>query len=276
MILKFKILIYNILFGKLKIWNLLQFRRLVKSQIQDPNTIPIIILNFNQLFYLKKLVDFLIKRKFEKIIIIDNASTYPPLLKYYKSLQGVTVEYMDQNYGHMVFFEKKELQKKYGRGYYVVTDADIVPNEMLPADFMKQLLQILRKESHKVTKVGFALDITSIPDYYVHKTTVQNWESKFWTTKYAGQDNSYIAPLDTTFSLYKRGFINNCTLLEFYSAIRIAGNYTALHGGWYIDRNNLTAEQKYYINTASAASSWKIDLNGKLEKTYENKYLSSM
>lgn len=75
-------------------------------QCINPQNIPFIIINFNQLFYLQKLVNFAISRGFKKIIIIDNVSTYPPLLEYYKEIRSkVTIERMDKNYGHMVFFE---------------------------------------------------------------------------------------------------------------------------------------------------------------------------
>lgn len=58
---------------------LIKFDGTVRHQMQDHKSIPVIIINFNQLFYLKQLVDFLIRREFKNIIIIDNASTYQPL-----------------------------------------------------------------------------------------------------------------------------------------------------------------------------------------------------
>ncbi len=48
-------------FNKLKVLNFPN--KLIKSQIKDTSTIPIIIINFNQLFYLKQLISFLEQKK---------------------------------------------------------------------------------------------------------------------------------------------------------------------------------------------------------------------
>lgn len=92
---------------------------------EEPAIDSIIIINFNQLLF-KKLVNFLVKKSLRTssllIIFLPTATS----TEYYKTLKGVKVEYMDENYGHMVF-KNKELQEKYGKGFYVVTDADIVP-----------------------------------------------------------------------------------------------------------------------------------------------------
>lgn len=115
----------------------LNFNKKVRLHLKDYKQIPIIIINFNQLYYLKQLLEFFISRNYKNIIIIDNNSTYPPLLSYYKEIMNqVNIEFMPRNFGHAVFFKNKELQKKYGRGFYILTDSDIVPNENLPDDFL--------------------------------------------------------------------------------------------------------------------------------------------
>lgn len=237
-------------------------RKHTRSQLLRPKSIPMVIINFNQLFYLQQLINFLIERKFENIVVIDNKSTYPPLLNYYKAIKDrVTVEFMDANYGHMVFFESKELQKKYGQGFYAVTDADIVPNNALPENFMSTLLKLLIKYYNKITKVGFALDINDIPDSFPLKGRVIRNEQMFWEEKIG--ENLYKASIDTTFALYKPEYPVNNHGLKFLQGIRTAGNFTAKHGGWYIDPKNYTEEQLYYIKTADRSSSWKLDEQGK-------------
>ena len=264
MLLQLKIFIYNLLIKHFKMWWTLNFNPLIRRQRQNPQSIPIIIINFNQLFYLKKIVHFLLKRNMENIIIIDNLSTYPPLLEYYKTLEGVTVEYMDKNYGHMVFFENIGLQEKYGKGFYVVTDADIDPNPKLSKDFMRVLLDVITKEFQDVNKVGFALDIDSIPDYYLHKDKVLRWEKKFWENQYPKIPSAYYAKIDTTFAIYKPLYPKFYNHIDFLKGIRLAGDFTAIHGGWYVDERSPTVEQVYYKNTASSASSWQlIDQNEK-------------
>ncbi|HWA33283.1 MAG TPA: hypothetical protein VG737_04090, partial [Cyclobacteriaceae bacterium] len=47
--------------------------------------IPIIINNFNRLTFPVLLIQFLEKCGYNKIVILDNYSTYPPLLEYYRT-----------------------------------------------------------------------------------------------------------------------------------------------------------------------------------------------
>lgn len=228
----------------------------VRQQQSDPLSIPIIIINYNRLGDLKKLVASLLYHKHKRIVIIDNNSTYPPLLEYYKDIEkSVTIERMDKNYGHLVFWTNKEIYKKYSSGYYVVTDSDIIPNDNLPADYMECMLKVL--DAHKnVIKVGFALRIDDIPDYYVYKDKVLEKEREYWKKPIG--DNLYLTVIDTTFALYppqyQYGYGN------FITGIRIAGNYTARHGGWYIDKENMTDEEIFYFRTANRSNSWKIEI----------------
>lgn len=236
----------------------LYFNRIVQKQLRDLKNIPVVIINFNQFFYLKKLINFLLDRNFTNIVIIDNKSTYSPLLRYYEEIESkVKVELMKENYGHLVFFENKELQKKYGKGFYIISDADVVPNENVPEDFLEQFFLHLRKHWRTITKVGFALRIDDIPEQNQLKKKILDWEEKFWKNKV--EENIYDAPLDTTFALYKPGYPQKYNQIQCFSAHRFAGDFTGKHGGWYIDQNNLTEEQYFYINSASTSSSWLQD-----------------
>ncbi|AZA91994.1 Glycosyl transferase family 2 [Chryseobacterium nakagawai] len=240
---------------------LIRYDQHVKSQRQNPLSIPVIIINFNQLHYLKQLISFLQERKFENIVIIDNKSDYPPLLDYYQSIdKTVTIERMNGNFGHKVFFDHKDLQEKYGKGYFIVTDPDIVPNKNLPQNFITEMISKMDKYYNTITKVGFALDIETIPDYFPLKSKVIKWENKFWSHKL--EDEVYSAFVDTTFALYKPYYPMKFNNLPFLEGIRIGGSYTALHGGWYMDPQNYTEEYLHYIESVDKSSSWKLDTKG--------------
>lgn len=243
----------------------LAFDKLVQKQRKNPLTIPVIIINFNQLANLKELVSFLLVRKLENIVIIDNNSSYPPLLDYYKSIrEKVTVEIMPENYGHMVFFENKGLRKKYGRGYYIVTDPDILPNPELPSNFMEIMLQKMDQYHSQVHKIGFALEIDTIPEYYPLKEKVLNWEHQYWKDEL--ERDVFQADIDTTFALYKPKYPSKLNLktMTFYEAIRLGGNFTCKHMGWYLNPKDLSEEQRYYVQTSSDSASWKFDEDGNL------------
>lgn len=237
-------------------------RPLLKEQLRNPQSIPVIIINYNQLSDLKKLLAFLLSRRFRNIVIIDNHSDYPPLLEYYREIEDrVTVERMPENYGHMVFFENRGLQEKYGKGFFVLTDADIIPNPSLPENFMYTLLDILHTYFRNVTKVGFALDLETVPDAYPMKEKVIGWEQQFWSAEV--EKNLYKANVDTTFALYKPGYPRCFNTLSFLKALRVAGNFTSQHGGWYIDPEHFTEENLHYIKSVGKSSTWKLDEEGK-------------
>ena len=246
--------------------------KLIKSQLKDTSTIPIIIINFNQLFYLKQLISFLEQKKTKNIIIIDNNSSYPPLLDYYNEIKNrVTIHRLNENLGHLVLWKKRELFKKYTKGFFVLTDADIVPNSNLKEDYLNGLLKMLLKHKTK-SKVGLALKIDDIPNTFILKENVINWETKFWISEI--EKNVFDAEIDTTFALYwpKTDRLINYLYPSFFNALRIGGDYTATHGGWYVDHNNLTEEQKFYFKTANNSNSWKIDNEGNLDGDFKNDY----
>lgn len=244
------------------------FNIITKNQNQNFKQIPIIILSFNQYFYLKQLVEFLLKNKYSNIIILDNNSTYVPLLAYLEEIKThVTLHKLKTNEGHMVFWKNKEIFDMYSKGYYVVTDSDIVPVENCPSDFLLHFKKIL-DSNYQISKVGFSLKIDDIPNANSNKQKIVDWESKFWQT--LDKQGNYIAPIDTTFALYKPNSYHIANDF-FYKAIRVKKPYLAVHGGWYIDTAHLNEEQSYYYKTANSSSSWKTNESGIVEKSLYNK-----
>ncbi|OWP74879.1 glycosyltransferase family protein, partial [Flavobacterium oreochromis] len=234
---------------------------------------PIIIINFNQLFYLKKLVSFLKQRNFKNIVIIDNCSTYQPLLDYYDLVKKeVVIHLLSENLGHLALWKKRDLYNQYCNGFYVVTDADIVPNDVLGSNFIGDLINLLFKYSDK-NKIGLALNINDIPDYYPLKSKVINWERKFWESEI--EQNVFSADIDTTFALYWPKFdrLSQYLYPSFFNGIRVAGDFTCKHGGWYLNPKKLTEEQKYYFATANLSNSWKLNEQGDLIGDFINDYL---
>jgi len=244
-------------------------RSLVDLTVESSKSLPIIITSFNQLEFLKKLIDFLTSRNFTNIIIIDNNSSYPPLLKYFDEIENtVKIHRLKKNYGHLVFWKRYDLFVKYGMGYYVVTDPDVVPLDTCPEDFLVKFQSILTKNNDRM-KVGFGLKIDDIPFNNPNREKVIQWESKFWKIK--KEEGVFDADVDTTFALYKPYYHRKNK--KFKTALRTDFPYVARHGGWYFDFDNLTEEQIYYIQTANDSSSWKINLEGKIaNKDYEKKY----
>lgn len=220
------------------------------SKIKDYKQIPIIINNFNRLDSMKKLIESLEKRGYTNISIIDNLSTYPPLLDYYKTCR-YTVFRLNRNIG-MTALWKSDIYRKFRNDFFVYTDSDIVPIEECPDDFLLFFLNTLKKY-RLAQKVGFSLKIDDLPDHYAMKKEVILWEKQF--SEYKCDEFLYRAPIDTTFALYrprsqrKHAFFD----IEMY---RTAFPYMARHLPWYIDSENPDEENRYYINQTLIKTSW--------------------
>lgn len=220
------------------------------SKIIDYKQIPIIINNFNRLDSMIKLIDSLEKRGYTNIFIIDNLSTYPPLLDYYKTCR-YTVFRLDQNIGLTALWTSS-IYKRFKNDFFVYTDSDIVPIEECPDDFLLFFLQTLKKY-RLAQKVGFSLKIDDLPDYYAMKKDVIFWEKQFFDRK--RDEFLYWAPIDTTFALYRpRGKRRHAYYnIEMY---RTAFPYMARHLPWYIDSENPDEENRYYISQNLIQTSW--------------------
>lgn len=227
----------------------LRERLFVKSYDDfDFHQIPIIINNYNRLEYPRRLIGALEKLGYRNIYIIDNKSSYVPLLEYYDSCP-YRVFRLDRNVGHLALW-KTGISKMFRNQWYIYTDADILPGEDCPEDFAERLYRLAVK--YDAIKAGFALHIDDIPDHYEHKEKVQTWEKRFW--EHPLERDVYDAEIDTTFALYRpntqrRGIDRGLN-------IRVAGPMTAYHLPWYVDSNNMSEEEKYYVATCSGAASW--------------------
>lgn len=236
---------YYIYYYSIMVWNFF----FAEKTIKDFKNVPIIVNNFNRLTMLKDLIECFEKRGYNNIFIIDNNSTYTPLLDYYDTINHHVFRLKD-NLGYMAF-KRSGIYKRFRNMFYVYTDSDIYLPDDLPEDFVEKFYKELL--SHKyLSKVGCALRIDDLPDSYSMKESVLEWESEYWK-KPIGNDR-YIALIDTTIALYKPNYMVGSLCPGRH--MRVAGKYTAVHRPWYIDSNNLDEEEKYYIASAKQSTFW--------------------
>jgi hypothetical protein len=223
----------------------------------NPYKIPIIINNFNRFQFLNQQITWLENAGYTNIHIIDNQSTYPPLLEYYKTLP-YTIYKLDRNQGHFSLWETI-LFSRFSNDYYVYTDPDIMPIDECPFNVVAHFHTLLNKyPSYK--KVGFGLLINDIPDYYNLKSKVIKWEQQFWEKPL--EQDVYDALIDTTFALYRPGAKGGAD----GPAIRTAGKFVARHLPWYENSAALDEETQYYLGSSSAASSWYAAAKGETDQ----------
>lgn len=209
--------------------------------------VPVIINNRNRVTTLRLLIESLERRGCERIYVIDNASTYPPLLEYYRTLSHKLCA-LDQNVGYLALWET-ELYREFGGAHFIYTDSDVVPDESCPDDFVERFFECLDRFPD-AEKVGFGLRIDDIPDTNPAKPEILARETIFWDRPVA--PNLYEADIDTTFALY-RPFARGGYWAKAY---RTGEPYLARHLPWYIDATNLSEEEAYYRAHSSKDSFW--------------------
>lgn len=202
--------------------------------------IDVFIISYNRLEYLKQLITWLERAGFENIHIVDNNSTYPPLLEYFKESKH-KVHRMDKNYGHLVVWECGKFNDIIDSKNYVVTDSDVLPIEECPLNVTSYFSDILAKFDD-VAKVGFSLKIDDLPNHFIFRDSVIDWEIQFWSKRKA--DGLFDASIDTTFALYRPEVYPSDSF--WWKSIRTDYPYMAKHLPWYSNSSEPTEENLFY------------------------------
>jgi len=217
-------------------------------------TVPIVILNRDRLCPLVEQVEALQKRGYNNITIIDNQSTYKPLLSWYSNC-GLDIFYNDVTENSNAAF--RDLisigHPKFTQiisDWYVFNDSDIIPIDTVPDNFIDDLIGFAIR--HHKTKVGMSIKIDDINLDYPLNAWVHEYESTYWTNGI--EDNGiqlYPHPIDTTFAVHAPG-----TLPTWSSDTLRAGDpYTVKHAPFYYDPQNLPEDEKYYLEHMNKSSS---------------------
>lgn len=226
------------------------FVREVKSLWKFPSwrDVPIFINARDRLGVMKKLIYWLLDAGYRNLIVLDNDSTYPPLLEYYAALEKdsrVKIIRLEKNFGFKALWLSNVLEQLKISTPYVYTDPDILPIESCPKNFLKRLMKIL-DSNHELRKVGLGLVYDDIT--FFDKDKIQASESSFYEGTKVG-DEIYFAQVDTIFALY-----SNVRHYSLRLSLRTGGNLRARHLPWYFDYENLPDDEKYYLEHADKTS----------------------
>lgn len=215
---------------------------------------PIVILNRDRLNPLKEQVDVLRRKGYSNITIIDNQSTYPPLLEWYKE-SGVDVFYNNITENSCHAFRDLVMIKhpkfvEITSNWYVFNDSDIIPLETVPDNFIEDLINYAKK--HNKSKVGMSIKIDDIDLNYPLNAWVHSYESTYWTNAILDGDvELYPHPIDTTFAVHAPNAIPTWS----NNTLRAGIPYIVKHAPFYYDPNNLPDDEKYYLSNMNKASS---------------------
>lgn len=194
---------------------------------------------FNRLTWAKKLAEDLTIRGIE-VILVDNCSTYPPLLEWYKTCP-YKVHHMEQNVRAFGFFGSNVLSLFGNPSHYMVTDHDLDISS-LPHDFV-DVLQKGLDLFPDIWKCGVSLEINDLPKGKFADKVIE-WESMFWRNEDRGY---YPASVATTLALYRGASPKSG---DKYSGVRAARPYTVKHLSWYQTKAEIEAseEEMYYYS----------------------------
>lgn len=202
--------------------------------------IPVYITNKDRVTPMRKLVEWLlITPDVGKVTILDNGSTYEPLLEWYDEIkQFVSVEMLgEQESLCWVFWAQKREEKE--TGPYIVTDGDYVPASFCPDDIVGKMVELLERHFHEgYWKVGPGLRIDNLPDC-PWRDLVVTGQGPYHRERLG--EGYFRSAIDTSFAVYKGGFGDS----QIGHAIRLDAPYLFEHYPWYVWP--LDDEQRYYM-----------------------------
>lgn len=211
---------------------------------------------FNRLTTTRILCDQIAKLDNASPVIIDNASDYGPLLDWYADCPYEVIR-LRENIGHHAPWLSGVIDQDRAP-FYVVTDCDL-DLEGVPADCLAKLQEPFAWTGSvwkNLVRTGLALRIDDLPPW---QTVVKQWEERFWKQPLHTPEPWYVAPIDTTFALYRAGTTMHQVkwISGARQALRLGGQYTARHMPWYLDPLNLDEENEHYFATANGSNSWR-------------------
>lgn len=223
-------------------------------------TLPVIICVFNQYTYLKNLISKLNQNGFFNIYVLDQKSTYQPLINYLKDNNGknFTVFYESMNYGPHNFFVERKYQVFSGMPF-LYTDPDIDFNYLAP-NFLTKFFEL--SNLYKVFKVGSALYIPkdseikpgiSLFGNQGNKISVENHERQFWVSEI--QTGVYNSPIDTTLHVFFPEYYKEEQPLITGLRVGLDG-FVIKHLPWHKDDPMPEDELNFYLQEAKH-NSWR-------------------
>lgn len=200
-------------------------------------TTPVLIPTRDRLTDLGHTLRWLAEAGYHSVHLIDNGSTYPPLVDWLSSEEAQTytssITYLRENVG-----SRSPWLPQFDHlrdGFYCVTDPDIVPIPQCPPDLVAHLAGLL--EAHpEVPKAGVGLYIRDVDNK-------ERYREQLWSQPDRWTGDCFRSPVETTLALYRPGIAFS------FDAVRSAHPYLARHLPWYRE-SALTEEDKWYLRHA--------------------------
>lgn len=178
-------------------------------------SIPLIIPVFNQLTFTRNLINqFRFYYPENPVFIIDNNSTYPPMVEFLKEFEEknymrignhnlpLIYRNAENNFIPNLTAAIKDITEKWGFEYYVISDSDISIHPSTPSNFLDHFRALIDKGYHRA---GFNLITDNLPAHLNKRSEILYNEGQFRATEPVVNVKGfpgYRAPIDTTFCMY--------------------------------------------------------------------------
>lgn len=206
---------------------------------------PVFVICHDRLSLLRELVEWLELAGCDEIHLVDNGSTYEPLLNYLETSPH-SVTYL-ANLGNESPWEAGLIERYAAGRRYVVSDFDVLPEPTCPLDAIEYLGSLLDRYE-PVRKAGLGLRIDDLPPT-PRSEYVRSAEKAYW--RRVVRPGVYSGHIDTTFALYREN-----STFSFGPALRTGSPYVARHLPWYEDPDNEDEERRYYRCHADPEMTW--------------------
>lgn len=204
--------------------------------------VPIFITCRDRVSDLRRLVDWLEQAGHQRITLVDNDSTWGPLLSYFEETPHEVIR-LEHNYGSQALWKAQLVPNE----RFVLTDPDILPTEECPLDAVEHLWRLM--DGYGRPKVGLGLKLDDLhPD-----TPSLEWEHSLVAPARELAPGVFDSLVDTTFALYDPN-----VPFSLYG-LRTGAPYQARHLGWY--QTEIDDELRYYLDHAirgpGGTTSWE-------------------
>ena len=219
----------------------------------------VFITNWNQLSTgFQELVDWFLDVDMNPTIL-DNASTYPPLLEYYDQMADkIDVQRLLVNRGCWVFWQGGYNTEYNTSEHFITSDADCPPDADCPKDLVEKMIAVL--EAYPTClKVSPRLRTDNLPDCYDRKAdAICNQAAWFIqgepVPQIEGLPKLFHSHTDTTLTMWRAGNRQdgppprNSTSDWDDEQYRMEYPYALKHAPWYLDSKHPSKEILFYRN----------------------------
>ena len=210
--------------------------------------IKVFITVFNRVTWLIPLCEDFVKAGCE-VILIDNKSTYPPLLEWYKTCPYKVI-YMNKNELAWAFFTT-DLYKQYKDRYFIISDSDMDISKV-PSDFVNVLFKGFERDLGSAWKVSLSYEIGDLPKNKYTQDVIE-YQQRYWDENTLNAAGYYRTWIDLGIALYDRTLRSDTPVKDgpvWYHALSAPRPYTARHMDWYLTEETVRPEDYYYFEHA--------------------------